>query len=333
MLLSAHIPLGKLLLGASEKVGEMSASALQRYAHKQLHEASNISTPYGTLVKERHVTGTSGDCTFSYICPFALLFQLSLTNENFAVCLLQCLQAAAGRVCLYIDQVVPGNALRPGPHRSFEALYWSILELPSWLRERVGAIGWFTLAYVPSAELEECGVSPGVLMAEVFRIFWDPSPDGHSFATTGILLRVNGNANLVRLVYAYFLGDEKAIKEVFSLKGASSKRPCVNCANVVGRTEEDEVVDGLVHVRDPDFKQFKAQSVEMFRVVVQLMLDAVAAHGAASTFVKSMEIKLGVNYQPSALIWCPELLPICMVPASVYWDWMHVMFSNGVWLP
>ena len=44
-----------------------------------------------------------------------------------------------------------------------------------------------------------------------------------------------------------FLGDEKAIKEMWGLKGASGTKPCCWCKNVVGRMHVDLIDPYFVH--------------------------------------------------------------------------------------
>eukprot|EP00974_Lingulodinium_polyedra_P022899 2209521-Lingulodinium_polyedra.AAC.1 len=36
----------------------------------------------------------------------------------------------AGSICIYSDEVQPGNVLRPDKGRSFLAVYWGVTELP-----------------------------------------------------------------------------------------------------------------------------------------------------------------------------------------------------------
>ena len=73
----------------------------------RLHE----ETPYGPIGKVLRF----GEEAVPYICPLALMWTMASASEGFGMFLLACLGGAAGDFILYIDDVRPGNVLRPDP--------------------------------------------------------------------------------------------------------------------------------------------------------------------------------------------------------------------------
>ena len=66
-------------------------------------------------------------------------------------------------------------------------------------------------------------------MKAVLRTFF--APNGFNL-TTGFTVMHEGVATLVRGTFGGFLADEKALKEIFSYKGAGGSKPCCKCGNV-----------------------------------------------------------------------------------------------------
>ncbi len=84
------------------------------------------STPYGPMEKELNIAGATVPVPF--ICPFAFLFTACQESSAFRAFLLSSLGGATGGFVLYLDDVRPGNQLRPDKGRCYYALYWSLLQ-------------------------------------------------------------------------------------------------------------------------------------------------------------------------------------------------------------
>jgi hypothetical protein len=105
------------------------------------------------------------------------------------------------------------------------------------------------------------------LAAHVLKLFY--SKDGWKFETVGVRVPCTcGQPYLVRAQFAAILADEKAIKEVWSLKGSSGTKPCVCCKNVVGRMDV-EVGGYLVHYRWARPEHFDLHTDSSFREMVE----------------------------------------------------------------
>ena len=150
-----------------------------------------------------------------------------------------------GRLALYFDEVKPGNASRPAKGRSLQCVYWTLMDLPDWFRTR--GYGWFHFGVLTTKNMVALKGGLSALAAHVLKLFY--SKDGWNFETVGGRVPCTcGQPYLVRAQCAAMLADEKAIKEVWSLKGPSGTKPCVCCKNVVGRMDV-EIGGYLVHYR------------------------------------------------------------------------------------
>ena len=140
------------------------------------------------------------------------------------------------RLAFHIDEAKLNDGLKPG--KAVHCSPWTILEMPSWWRSR--ECGWFVLGYAPSKLLQ------GHLVSRFFcfileHIFFPKQ--GWNFLTTGLELTSNdGSGYHVKARVACLIADEKAVKEVLSVKGAAGWRCCASCENVwnknpLGRNE------------------------------------------------------------------------------------------------
>ena len=78
--------------------------------------------PYGPISKVLRF----GEEAVPYICPLALLWTVASESEGVGMFLLACLGGAAGDFILYLDDVRPGNILRPDPGRVYYSIRWSL---------------------------------------------------------------------------------------------------------------------------------------------------------------------------------------------------------------
>ena len=125
--------------------------------------------------------------------------------------------------------------------------------------------------------------------------------------------------------FACFLGDEKAIKQFTMAKGASGRKPCVNCQNVVGRVASGAVPpDGpLVHLDCPDPTKFVPHTIDTL-----LQLYAFLGEASVHRSIKVDERDCGLSWSPHGLLASP-MARVANVPHSIFWDWMHCMVASG----
>jgi len=189
---------------------------------KRLQRAKNEghcerTTPYGTVL-QRMALPLAGLPYWEYIHPMALLHYLTAISTSFASIMDSCLEPGLPlRLVLYIDEVCPGNPLRPEKSRTLQAIYWCFADWPQWLLQRTAA--WPTFATIRSTLVDKLPGKVAGLMARVLLTFFPTV--GHSFAR-GVSIQVSmAKQQLVTSVFAGFLCDEKAHNQVAGTKGAS----------------------------------------------------------------------------------------------------------------
>ena len=163
----------------------------------------------------------------------------------------------------YNDAVAPSNNLRPDHGRKYEVFYWTISQLPQWFSARGDGEGWFPFLYVTVSDLMRMEVSITSLIPRIMRIFWNPAlagPHVWNFQTTGVRLNCCGRMQRITLSVGGFWADEAALEAILGCKGASGRKPCICCRNVIGRVPRCGIAAGLIHVTSPDLSNMKAHT-------------------------------------------------------------------------
>ena len=158
-------------------------------------------------------------------------------SPSFGKLLVEASQNRPGRVVLYVDEVRPGNLNRPDKGRCYQAIYWTLAELPDWLRSRA-SLGWFTFGYVVSSDMKKADVSLSELMAAVLRVFFSPVGGEWNMETIGLYVEADGIRLHMTAGFGFFISDDKAHVEVTGTKGPMGIKPCICCQNVVSRMDE-----------------------------------------------------------------------------------------------
>ena len=308
---------------AEKKTGKKKKRRdLRRIMHRRLHRV--IETPYGNVVRAFTVAGADGaEATAWMACPFALLSHLCEASPQMGDVLANALATRVGRACLYIDDVKPGNIKHPDLARTYTAVYWAVMDLPDWMLHRVESIGWLPVLYVLQQDLQNAKVTASALMNAVVKHFW--SSMGHNLETVGMRIHTSSGMAHIRIRLQCFLSDEKAIKEVFCVKGASGSKPCCSCFNVVGRISPHRVRAGLVHFSDYDLSKCVPLTAETFATAARRVQEMAAAGNS----IKEVEQALGLSYEPGGLAFDREGLSIARLPETVYWDWQHSLVASG----
>jgi hypothetical protein len=132
------------------------------------------------------------------------------------------------------------------------------------------------------------------LMTAVIKLFW--SETGNSWSR-GILVGHGNDVAMLSARFGGFLGDEKALKEIFSLKGAAGTRCCPSCANVVQWLEciDDGLLVGIACADRSKFVQVGDRDLYM-------LADQLIPHVGTKASLEALEQSLGINLHPEALI-------------------------------
>ena len=112
-------------------------SALRRQVQSAIEAHRFEQTPYGPLVQRMNL-GTEALSAWECIDPCAYLHVRTSISSFFATLMRDCVRDATTplRLVICIDEVNPGNPLRPDQRRSTHAIYWSFADWPAWALQR-----------------------------------------------------------------------------------------------------------------------------------------------------------------------------------------------------
>ena len=147
------------------------------------------------------------------------------------------------------------------------------------------------------------------------------------FSVSGIACRSTGGGFLFKARFGALLSDEKAMKELWCTKGASSYKPCHLCKNVMGRLDVPPEHPYLVHYTCVDAAQFDLHTPETFREMARQLQEAYTA--MSQKRFEKLEQCYGLKYVPLGVLWCEELQDICdpCLPHVLGLD----AYFDGVW--
>ena len=151
VLAAANVPLGKI----GKAIG--SSTTQVRKANKRLRAEADYETTCGSVVKHATIDYNGSPIGVQYIDIKPLFLFLSEECPLFGSMLAGLRQNL--HAVMYMDATTPGNQLRPDHGRSFEAVYWTLLEMPEHMRHRVA--NWFTYMYVQVKDLNAAGCEKG----------------------------------------------------------------------------------------------------------------------------------------------------------------------------
>ena len=297
-------------------------------------------TPYGPLVRDVQLDLCDTDpVTISVQDPFAMLHVTCEESQAFSAMLHAAYQRNAPsadepwRIILYADEI-GHNPLLSNDTRKCQCMYWSFAELGPIALSSEHA--WFIAAAVRSSLINK--MESG--MSQFFRftlteMFFNNST-GRNFSTGGctVKLTIRGaviHATIVARV-RIVVGDEKALKEIFSFKGASGYKICGLCPFVVAhRTRADRVGPRNVLSTCVDVAQFGDHTDESIYAIVRELNELhekVVDGRAPADRLEGVQRHFGYVHTPRGLLLDADL----DVPPKtcIHFDWYHIFCINGI---
>jgi hypothetical protein len=134
----------------------------------------------------------------------------------------------------------------------------------------------------------------------------------------------------LRFKFAAFMADEKGLKEITQAKGASGIKPCLSCANIVGRCAAETVAGPyLLHLSSPNWRDFDRWSSSRFLEMAAMVRHVSRTRSRAEA--TAVERSCGLNYSDGfGLLW-GNARTTARIPETIVWDSMHTLFaSSGV---
>ena len=175
----------------------------------------HAETPYGPSGKVLRF----GEEVVTYVCPLALLWTMASASEGFGMFLLACLGGAAGDFILYLDDVRPGNVLRPDQGRVYYSIMWSLAQYPRWYAARM--MGWLPLCFVQSSQLDRIDGGISQVIAALLQVLWDANAGdarqcarlgpAMNLASLGVRIPLRSAYRIIKFVFRAILADEKGL--------------------------------------------------------------------------------------------------------------------------
>ena len=277
-------------------------------------------TPYGRVVQRMKMPFEILPY-WEFVHPMALIHYLCSISIHFFKVMDDCISMGEPlQLIIYIDEIVPGNPLRPEKARTLQAIYWAFSNWPQHVLQRTNC--WPTFGTIRSTLIEKLPGGISALMKFVLRVFF--AEEGHSFSR-GVSIAHGGACRIVCAVFAGFLADEKAHNQVADSKGASGTKPCKSCRNCYARVLESTLPDGCVSIRCTDHSKF----VHHTDASVYECYDALAACDNVADR-KELQQLLGIKYNPDGMMSDPYTRQLFKPVSHTIRDWMHMLVSNGV---
>ena len=307
-------------------LGEGSERNIRKTMQSAVADVLKVRTPVGQMIEVLHI-GDKDVPTLECINPFALLWTLADRQPEFYSLLIDGRDVMSpAKLLLYIDEVTPGNPLRPEKSRCTQCIYWTFADLPPHVLCQSSF--WFVFSTIRSTVVNRLpgGVS-GLMRHVLLRFFGDP---GVPNFREGILLENGDRHFLLRASFVGFLSDEKALKEIFALKGASGTKFCPTCSNVVQHLR-GENLEGtrLVDIACADPDRFEYHTNESFYAMVDFLKTAMV-NGEPRSRIAKAEQMLGLLADPDSILFDDRCRSIIRPIDHYIRDWMHTLVSHGV---
>ena len=162
-------------------LGSLTERTLRRDACAGINAAvADETTPYGNMIETISVNGVNVEI----VNPFSYMHLLRKRHYDFfkVVCPDQ---NTHRRLVLYIDEVRPGNPLRPDKCRQTQCVYWTFSDLPD--KMTVDAEAWFLATTIRSSIVDSMPGKVSALMGAIMNVFFAKS--GTSFSRGGLAIR------------------------------------------------------------------------------------------------------------------------------------------------
>ena len=316
---SSHRP-RNLAEAARFQGGQGTENTKRQKLSAELHQVAGAETSYGPIVKTLTLHGHD----IPYVCPFALLWSMASVSPGFSALLHSRIGGSVGRVCLYVDEVVPGNNLRPDHARAFYSFFWLFLEYPDWLRS--SAFGWHDLCVLKVSVVNEIPGGISAVTAAMLRVFWGTAEGAYNLFRLGVRVAGPQAPYVLRASFGVFLVDERTEKYITGVKGSSDSKPCMSCRNVVGRIDVAHVVPPFRHFSAPGLAGCDRQTTATFNTD----WDYLRAQSGVATVAQFGEMQqcLGLTFNVHALP-CTDMRDVARIPETRYCDWMHNLCASG----
>ena len=294
----------------------------QKKIRREVNQNLNAEGPCGKILRSMRIPMENDDEDYEwhFLHPCALLRELCKLCPLLGDLILE---NGGPRLAIYMDEIKPGNVLRPDPSRTVACWYWTFMNLPTWFQTRKE--GWFYFGCFPTKLLHKVVGGHSYLFGRVLEHFLEKE-DPLNF-TIGFPCKSTKGTFLCQAKLAAVLSDEKSLKELWSLRGASGTKPCCLCQNIIGHMPQENLHghEWLLHYSCSDRARFARHTPQTF----QAMRDSLALAVGNKKELNRLGQVYGLQYTASGILWHPTLKDLVCPVKQTYYDWMHVLVASG----
>ena len=303
--------------------GNDEAHQLKRSMQIATEAHAKTMTPYGPVVQE--VQLDAPQLPKWDIChPFAFLWHLTMISEGFRTVTNSICTPGHRvlRLIIYADELVPGNPFRPEKSRTLMCIYWAFVDWPSWLLTRTFA--WPCLSILRSTIIKSLPGGMTYLARIILRLFFPKSGESMN---SGILIQSPDGPLLVKCKFVGWLADLAGHKEITEWKGVGGIVCCMDCGNI-HKSLRGRAANGQVGLDCCDFSDStvfdRRSDADLWAVI-----DYIADHSESANLGELQKL-LGVNFEPTGILFDKTLRDIYLPVSHSIRDWQHTMLQDGV---
>lgn len=303
------------------EVGRFVLRNAKRKLDAAVAQHATAMTPYGSVLQSMRLP-VDALPKWHFIHPLAFLHYLSSLSATFGDMMRESSTPGTPMsLILYIDEICPGNPLRPERSRTLQAIYWAFADWPQHILQRTSM--WPTFGTIRSTIVSKLPGNVGGLIKMIMHTFF-PNDGRVSMAHGFSLVLANGENLIVSARLGGIIADEKAHHEISGSKGASGTKCCPDCKNVFNRVDDAHLVDGCVSIRCSDPTLFVPHTNESIHEIY----DFLAASDPSERGVN--EQLLGYKYNPDGILGDMHLRTIYKPKDHTLRDFQHTLLSGGV---
>ena len=309
---------------------DVSATA-QRGRHAiraSANAAAKIETPYGRVVQQLHINTDELEY-WDYVHPLALLYCLTDRSSALGDVMAQCIGDGTKplTVVIYLDEITPGNPLRMDTTRKIWGIYWLFTDWPQHMIHNVDS--WLLLGAIRCDVVNSFDGGMAEFMPMLMRIMFPESGGGMQTGAHIVHRSSNGEVRTIvfRAKFGGFIADDDAHKQLWGFKGASGRKPCFGCMNVL--MDRIGVPDEYwIGIDCPDAHRFDKHTDETIYAMADKLIASVGV--LSKTRFEELEKDCGILYIPNGMLYDLHMRKIVRPTTGMIRDWMHVFCSDGV---
>lgn len=252
--------------------------------------------------------------TWRVATPHSILQHFVSSVPNMESLFKHCLPGKPLQVILYHDECTPGNILAPDPSRKCRCFYISSLD---WKHALCSEYAWFPIGILRSSIVKQV---PGGLSNIVKKLLqsWDDARQGLpiNFPKKG--------RQIISLQLSACVMDEAAMRDMWQFKGASGRKPCGFCKNVISKFVASQIEGS--HFVGIDCSQIKSCFLVTDEEIWEAHDHLASIHGTVTKKeFENMQSNLGLNYNSAGLL-SDASLRQWVFPTSACYDVLHCFF-------